>query len=114
MPNWFFEYPLTQEDLTKLHKGDLVLKNFSPPLQPNILFCIVAWNKGIMKQLDKSLFEAMRKGGINIANIPLEDDNLSCIEQGNFVEVHFFPCKVIVAKAETFTKAKAECKEQTT
>lgn len=37
MPDWFYQYPLSEDDFQKLCKGELVLKNFYPPLQP-VLF----------------------------------------------------------------------------
>jgi hypothetical protein len=108
MNTWFYEYPLSEDEFQKLCKGELILKNFSPPFHPNRLICIVAWNKSLLGTLDKNKFEDMRKGGIDVANIPLATENLDFIKQGNGIQVSFPICTVMIGLAETFAKAKAE------
>jgi hypothetical protein len=101
-------YPLTRSNMDALYKNDLVIKNFSPPLQPYKLIMIVCWNKTLRETLDRDIFNNARIAGIDIANIGLTQERLAYIEKGNFIEVKFPVCNVHVALEETFKKLEQE------
>lgn len=105
--DFYYEYGLTAEEFAKLKKGELVLKNFFPPLEPQKLFCVVAWNKDKLGRLDPSIFEAMRKGGISVANCPLATAQFQQIENEQGVVIYQFAFgSVVVGLASLFKEAK--------
>lgn len=96
-----FYYPLTKQDIARLNQGKLVTKNFSPLLRPDVLICAVAWNKSRLGKLDKRKFDNMRKGGIHVANIPLEDADIKKIEDGNGTSAFYDDFEILVLTEQT-------------
>lgn len=99
-----YYFPLTKQDITNLHDNKLVSKNFSPLLEPHKLLCVVAWNKSKRKHLDKKQFHNMRKAGIDVANIPLKQDDLSKIESGDGVSVYYSEFEILLLTEERLTQ----------
>lgn len=102
----FYEYPLSDKEIADLRKGLLVMKNFSPPLQPQIIYCVVVWNKDIMKKLDPTIFSAMLSGGFNVANIPFQEAQFQQLADKGAVQVHFAFGWVVVALESTYKEVQ--------
>lgn len=104
----FYYYPLTTTEIEALKQGKLVQKHYSPELQPDKILFIFAWNKSKLDKLDKKTFHNMRKAGIDVANIPLTNENISEIESedGGGYTVHFDGFNVLVLSEESLNKLK--------
>ena len=103
-----YYYPLTNKDIAYLREGKVVTKNFGEPLFPHLM-CIVAWNKTKLGKLDKKQFHNMRQAGISVANIPLTNDSINKICNGDGFSVYFLDFEVLVTSHETMLKLGEAC-----
>lgn len=101
-----YQFPIGDEEFEKLKAGEVLLKTYSPPLQPQIMYLVVVWNKQLLKTLDRDAFENALKAGINVANIPFTDKESRKLEEKGGIEVHFPFGKVLVSLASTFAEAQ--------
>ena len=106
MTNLFY-FPLSKQEILDLQKGKLVSKNYSE-IPHDKLLCVVAWNRSKMLELKKRKFDAMRKAGIDVANIPLWESQLSKIYHGDGISVHFEGFEILVLLEETLAKLRSE------
>lgn len=102
-----YYFPLTKLDLEILKRGGLVTKNFSPPLEPDKMLMVVAWNKSKVGKLDKRRYRGARQAGIDVANIPLKEKDISKIVGGDGISVFYSDFEILVLSQETLLKLQA-------
>lgn len=103
-----YYFPLTEAEIKFLKQGRIIQKNYSPELEPHKMLAIVAWNKSKLGKLDKQQFQGMRQAGIDVANIPLRDEDIAKIESGDGYSVYYSDFEVAVTSQETLQKLEKE------
>ena len=97
-------FPLTDSEIESLKTGKVVSKNYYPELEPYKMLHVVAWNKSKLRKLDKRRFHAMRAVGVDVANIPLQDEDIEKIENGDGFSFHYSTFEILVLTEETLKK----------
>jgi hypothetical protein len=97
---WF---PLSKNQLAKLIEGAAIIKNYSLNLPPRMLM-VVVWNRAKLTTLNKNAFDNPRKAGVDVANIPIDADDLDKIVNGEGLSAFFAnrTAEVVVLTQKTF------------
>lgn len=103
-----YYFPLDTRDFEALRNGKLVIKHYHALFSSRMLI-VVAWNRSIMSSLERKVFENALKAGIDVANIPLREENISKLETTNDgFTVHYGVFEILLLSAESLAKLQKE------